>query len=490
MRKVTFLILIGLLVASFGIASAQETLTISFWGNVQEYAEGGSDNAAWEASYNLINQWAEERGVAVEFISQPIDGIYDRVRTQLISGTLADIVAIYPANAFLEGNLDLLVDLTPYMSQPNPYGSFDTWADEFWYDQSVGLRDTAIPSDEVYFVGNSLPTNIGQLVVYYNNDIFTEQGLSVPTTLTELLSTCDTLNAAGITPMFNDGTGPFYGWYTLPIVESMYAPITAEILSAWGVEDGPFAVTSEMLAWAIQNGVLSGSNEYVQEGARLMNELATRCWNSDWQAPDTSVDYFLTNRTAMTINGFWMLGLYGNPDETTFDFGTFAFPTIDAESSALATLPFARRWGGVEGGEIGNSYMIPATTEANGRLDLAVDLLQYLTARSTNDQWCATQPMPCIPPDQPVSEVVTDPEDQRELFGFYNPPMTVDLAVRGIGDPTPDGVLNRLFMTYSSGSITLEELGQQVQVEWERWAERAIIDNGWDTSAWPAAPAS
>ncbi|MCU0513580.1 MAG: ABC transporter substrate-binding protein, partial [Anaerolineae bacterium] len=455
MRKVHLLVCIGLLLASFGMASGQETLTISFWGNVQEYAAGGSDNAAWEASYNLINEWAAEKGVTVEFISQPIDGIYDRIRTQLISGTLPDVVAMYPSNSFLQGNLDLLVDLTPYMSQPNPYGSFATWGEEFWYDQKVGLRDTAIPAGQVYFVGNSLPTNIGQLVIFYNNDIFTEQGLSVPTSLTELLATCDTLTAAGITPMFNDGTGPFFGWYTLPIVESLYAPISTTILDAWGVADAPFAVTSEMLAWAVQNGVLSGSNDYVLEGARIMNELATRCWNSDWQSPDASVDYFLTGRTAMTINGFWMLGLYGGSDEMTFDYGTFAFPTIDTASSPLATLPFARRWGGVEGGEIGNSYMIPATTAASGRLELAIDLLQYLTARSTNDQWCASQPMPCIPPDESVTEVVTDPVAQRELFGFYNPTMSNDLAIRGIGDPTPDGVLNRLFMTYNSDTITL-----------------------------------
>lgn len=491
MRKSVLWLCLVVLLLSVSVVSAQDqTLTISFWGNVDEYEAGGSDNAAWEAAYNLINDWAEMKGVKVEFISQPIDGIYDRVRTQLISGTLADVVAIYPSNSFLNGNLDLMVDLTPYMSQPNPYGTFDTWGQEFWYDQNVGLRDTAIPSGQVYFVGNSLPSNIGQLVIYYNNDVFAEQGLQIPTTFAELLATCDTLSAAGITPMFNDGTGPFFGWYTLPIVEGLYAPITEKILSAWGVEDAPFAVTGEMLAWAVQNGVLSGSDEYVLESARIMNELATRCWNSDWQAPDTSVDYFLTNRTAMTINGFWMLGLYGGSEDMTFDFGTFAFPLITEESSPLATLPFVRRWGGVEGGEIGNSLMIPATTAANGKLDLAIDMLQYLTARSTNDQWCATQPMPCIPKDQSVDEVITDPAQQRELFGFYNPPMSNDTAIRGIGDPTPDGVFNRLFMTYNSGSITLEELGQQVQTEWERWAERAIIDNGWDTSTWPAAPAS
>lgn len=491
MRKLGFLVCIVVLLMSFGFATAQEqSLTISFWDNVDKYEQGGSDNAAWEASYNLIKEWSAQTGVTVEFISQPVDGIYDRIRTQLISGTLPDVVAMYPSNSFLQGNLDLLVNLTPYMAEKNPYGAFDTWGEEFWYDQSVGLRDTAIPAGEVYFVGNSLPSNIGQLVIYFNADAFAAAGVERPETFADLLNVCDTLKASGMTPMFNDATGAQFGWYTLPIVESLLSPITTDIVTAWGVPDAPFAVTAEMTAWAIQNGVLSGSNEYVLESARIMNELATRCWNTDWQAPDTSVDYFLTKRTAMTHNGFWALGLYGGSPERDFEFGTFAFPLITEESSPLATLPYVRRWGGTEGGEIGNSFMIPATTEANGKLDLAVDLLQFLTARSTNDQWCASQPMPCIPKDQAVADVITDPVEQEQLYGFYNPPMSNDTAIRGIGDPTSEGVYNRLFSTYNSGSISLEEFGAQLQTEWERWAQRAIIDNGWDTAQWPAAPAS
>lgn len=492
MRKPVLWLCLVVLLLSVGVVSAQDqTLTISFWGNVDEYAAGGSDNAAWEAAYNLINDWADMRGVQVEFISQPVDGIYDRVRTQLISDTLPDVVAVYPNSTYLEGNLDLLVNLTPYMSQPNPYGSMPSWSEEFWYDQSVGLRDAAIPAGEIYFVGNSLSSNIGQLVIFYNADTFAAAGVERPETFEELLGVCDALQAQDIVPMFNDATGPWLSWYALPMIESLFAPIGQEILAAWGAEDGPFAVSEEMHAWAIQNGVLSGDNPYVLETARLMNELASRCWNTDWQAPDTSVDYFLTQRTAMTNQGFWAVSMYGDSPERTFEYGTFALPVVTTESSTLVSdPPVYRRWGGTEGGEIGNSFMIPATTEANGRLDLAVDMLQYLTARSTNDQWCALQPMPCVPADQPIDEVLTDPLDQQHLYGFYNPPMSRETAVRGIGDPTSEGVFLRLFATYASGSITLEELGAQLQVEWERWAERMIVERGWDTSVWPAAPSA
>jgi ABC-type glycerol-3-phosphate transport system substrate-binding protein len=269
--------------------------------------------------------------------------------------------------------------------------------------------------------------------------------------------------------------------------------VTQEMVNAWGLTDGFGIVTEPMMVWAIKNDVLTGSNPYVLEVARLMKELKVRCWNEDWQAADSTVDYFLTERVGMTHNGFWMLPTFIESPDRDFDFGTFVFPLITSESSELATLDTVRRWGGVEGGEIGNSFMIPQTTVDNGKLALALDLLQYLTARPTNDQWCEPQFPPCIPKDQPVAEVISDPVEQEQLYGFYNPPMAADTAVRYIGnsDWTPDGVFLRLFDLYATEQISLEEFGTQLDAEYERWADKSIVDHpDWDMSTWPAAPAS
>ena len=493
-RLAIFLILVLALVP---VAHAQDQpveLTVSFWGSVDEYEQGLSNNRPWEATFNLIKQWDEMRDdVTVTFISQPIDGIYDRIRTQLISGTLPDVVAIYPANSFLDGNLDLVVNLTPYMSEKDPYGQFDTWKEEFWYDQNLGLRDTAIPAGEVYFVGNSLPTNIGQLVMYYNIGDFDKAGITTrPETFDELMQACDALKAQDITPIFADAAAsPTLGWFSSWMGEQLLDPIVLKMVNAWGVQEGFGVVTEEMMTWAIHTGVLRGDDPHVLEIARLMNEMQDRCWNEDWQAADTTVDYFLTERVAMTHNGFWMLPLFIESPDRNFDFGTFVFPLITSASSDLATVSTVRRWGGVEGGEIGNSFMIPQTTADNGKLAQAIDLLQFLTARTTNDEWCTTQFPPCIPPGQPVDEVLTDPVVQQEVYGFYNPPMSQETAIRGIGssDWTPDGVFLRLFQLYATDGITLEEFGSQLQGEYERWAERELVDHpDWDTTKWPAAP--
>jgi hypothetical protein len=289
--------------------------------------------------------------------------------------------------------------------------------------------------------------------------------------------------------MFADAAGgPYLGWYSSWMGEQLLDPITQNIISAWGVEDGFSVVTEQMIAWAITNDVMQGTDPLLLELARLMKEMKDRCWNEDWQAADSTVDYFLTKRTAMTHNGFWMLPQYIESPDRDFEFGTFVFPVINAESSELAVLDTVRRWGGVEGGEIGNSFFIPQTTADNGKLELALDLLQFLTARTTNDQWCEPQFPPCVPKDQPIEEVLTDPIVQEQVYGFYNPTMSVETAVRGIGnsDWTPDGVFLRLFDLYATDGLTLEEFGAQLDAEYQRWAEKAIIDHPeWDTAAWP-----
>ncbi len=69
----------------------------------------------------MIKQWATDHpNVKVTFISQPIDGVYDRIRTQLISGTLPNLVVMYLTDQMLNGNLDLVYNLTDDLGKKNP----------------------------------------------------------------------------------------------------------------------------------------------------------------------------------------------------------------------------------------------------------------------------------------------------------------------------------------------------------------------------------
>lgn len=492
-RKFLTLVVLVLMLLPFVVHAQDELsgeLTVSFWGNVDAYEQGNSDNRPWQAVYDLIKEWDEMHpNVTVTFISQPIDGIYDRVRTQLISGTLPDLVAMYPTDQMLEGNLDLVYNLTDDLAKKNPYGSFDTWQQEFWYDLNIGTRSPAIPAGQVYFVGNSLPSNIGQMVIYYNKTDFATAGISEkPETFADLINACTALRDKGLTPLFADAaSGPSLSWFSSWIGEQMLDPVVQQIADAFGVPNENNFITEEMMAWAVSKGVLTGDNPYVLETARLMKDLQSNCFNEDWQAADSTVDYFLTKKVSMIHNGFWVIPQYAEADRD-FDFGSFVFPLITKDSSDLATVDQVRRWGGLEGGEVGDSFFIPTTTVDNGKLPLALDLLQYITARPSNDKWCEPQFPPCVPRDQDINDVITDPVVADEVYGFYNPPMSPDTIVRGIGnsDWTPDGVFLRLLNLYMADNLTIEDFGTQLQDEYSRWAESTIVDHpNWDMANWP-----
>ncbi len=495
LNRLSLIVFIICMLAVAGGIQAQDELqgeiTLSFWGNVAEYESHTSANLPWQATYDLIQEWsAKHPKVTINWVSQPTDGIYNRLRTQLISGTLPDLVAAYADKDMLSGNLDLLYNLADDMAKPDPYGSAATWADEFWVSdlRVSGWAAPGMEEGSVYVIGNTSTTNLGQVVVYYNKQAFADAGVAAfPQTFDQLISACDALKANGQAGYFADATsGPSIHWLMVDLSEQLRDPIIRSIEKAWGVADGFQVLTDEMLAWAVTNDVLRGDSPYVTEVARLIKEMSQHCWNEDWTAPEATVNYFLAGRTAMVQQGFWTLRPYTDAPERDFDFGTFVLPLVTKDSSEYATSATVRRWGGLEGGEIGNAFFIPQTTVDKGTLPIVLDLLQFLTARPTNDQWCDVQWPPCVRPGQSIDDVVADPKVREQVYGFFNPVMTVDTANRGMNYGPDSDTFRRLLDLYLADSISLDEFGSQLQDAYVRWAEMAVPTHSeWNTESWP-----
>jgi multiple sugar transport system substrate-binding protein len=86
----------------------------------------------------------------------------------------------------------------------------DIWTkavDEGWV--SPDLRDSYTVDGEQYCV----PMNIAYWVMYYNKDIFAEQGLEEPTTWAELDAIATQLSGAGITPYYQTSTLFTFQWF-------------------------------------------------------------------------------------------------------------------------------------------------------------------------------------------------------------------------------------------------------------------------------------
>ena len=467
-------------------------ISVSLWATVDALEADPTVGGTWGDVYRLIKEWhVAHPDVTINWVSFPEgDARVPTMNTQLLGGTLPDLVGGYSDPGFqfeIAGNTDLFYDLSADLAKPNPYGSETTWKDELVVDPRQFNENVAIPEDKVFFLGNATPTAMAAEVFYYNIDMFEEAGIdSTPKTWAELMATFQTLEDAGITPMFVNGATQLWNmeWNVQLLEDQLNDPVIRQINEAWG-KDPNNTPDAEMMTWAITNGVMRADSAASLEIFRLLKEMS-QYWNEDWAAPE-ELDYFLNGRTATYHWGSWDLSRYNKAPERTFRIGAFAFPKVTEESSPEANDNPARRFGKAEGGDLGSSFFIPMTTVERGNLPIALDLLQYLTARPTNDKWCTVQYPPCIAKGQTVADVVSDPEAIQLLNAFFDPLVTPETAGRQLNYPAgAQDARMRLAVEYLQDRLTIEEFGSQVQAEFERLAEQAIVEHPeWDTANWP-----
>ena len=120
-----------------------------------------------------------------------------------------------------------------------------------------------------------------------------------------------------------------------------------------------------------------------------------------------------------------LMGIYSSDPNMTFDWGSFYLPAMqDGET--------ARRLGNSGAGQGSQYLFIPKTTVDNGKLELARDLLYYVTSPSSMEYWCSKQSIPCFTPGTPLEEVIHDDPQKLERYrGFLEPP-TVNNMVSGL----------------------------------------------------------
>ncbi len=467
-------------------------IAVSLWATVDALEADPTVGGSWGDVYRLIKKWqAGHPDVKINWVSFPEgDARNSTMNTQLLGGTLPDLVGGYAdpgAKLSIAGHLDLFYDLSADLAKPNPYGSAPTWKEELVVAPRQFNDNVAIPEDKVFFLGNATPTAIASEVFYYNKDMFAKAGItSTPKTWTELMATFKKLKDAGLTPMFVNGASQLWNmeWNVQLLEDQLNDPVIRATNQAWD-KDRNTTPNIEMMTWAITNGVMRADSPASLNIFRLLKEMS-QYWNSDWAAPEET-DYFLAGRAATYHWGSWDLSRYHKDPERTFNISAFAFPKVTKESSPYASDGPPRRFGRAEGGDIGSAFFIPKTTVDRGSLPIAVDLLQYLTARPTNDEWCGVQYPPCIPKGKAVADVVSDPKEVELLSAFFDPPVTPETAGRQLNYPAGlQDARMRLAVEYLQDRLTLEEFGKQLQAEFERTAKQAITEHPeWDAAKWP-----
>ena len=163
-----------------------------------------------------------------------------------------------------------------------------------------------------------LPYSVAAASVIYNVQIFEDNGISVPTTWDELIAACETLEAAGITPIYSTYKEPWtvgQGLFDYTVGGSIDVADFYEQMNELGTEVGPDSPVSFQKT-------LHDPVERMVELAEYSNENAASRGYGDGNVA------FAKGEAAMYLQGPWALGEIAKtaPD---LELGTFPLPVTD-----------------------------------------------------------------------------------------------------------------------------------------------------------------
>ena len=253
----------------------------------------------------LAKQFEAETGVHVDFQIIPSDQYFNVLETKLETG--GEGIDIFGGQS---GKTDIKLQL-------NVEKNAVPLTDEEWVKRMNPLSVEQVSLDGVTYGLTIWDTVGGSWVLVYNKAIFADNGLSVPTTYAEFAAACQTLQDAGITPIYE----PFAdGWHhVLWFLEmgSVYEAANPGLANALNANQSTFAADPTMLTALTQLkemydtgyfGADALSNEYVNTEAAL-----------------ASGEY------AMTVYGFGLPSAIHKayPDVPEDNFGYFLIPLAD-----------------------------------------------------------------------------------------------------------------------------------------------------------------
>ncbi|MBK8020752.1 MAG: extracellular solute-binding protein [Chloroflexi bacterium] len=279
MRKLPLFLVLILVAAAFSSVSAQDEVTLEFWGGWT-----GPDGAIMQ---QLVDQYsAENPNVNVNLTVQAWSPLFDSFIAAASAGESPDIMAMHPQETAMFINLGLIKPIDEIIAASEVFQQ-DAYVQKAW--------DLQFYQGQMY----AFPFDLGVHGLFYNVDLFEEAGLSGPPTNAE-----EFLEAARLLTKDANGNHPgdanfdpanivqyavnmqtnhhaFYQWYAL------YGQLGGQLLSEDGMEC-VMDIDKATQAW-----------EWLQDLVYV-----------HYAAPQGQTDYardFLTGRTAMLIDGPWQI---------------------------------------------------------------------------------------------------------------------------------------------------------------------------------------
>ncbi|MBC6954940.1 MAG: ABC transporter substrate-binding protein [Chloroflexi bacterium] len=364
MRKLTVSLLLIVLLALFGVASAQDVVTLEFWGGWT-----GPDGAIMQ---KLVDQYnAENPGVHVNLTVQQWSPLFDAFIAAASAGTSPDIMAMHPQETAMFINLGLIDPVEDIVAASEVFQK-DAYVQKAW--------DLQFYDGTMY----ALPFDLGVHGLFYNVDMFEEAGIeAAPTNAEEFLEAARllTIDANGLHPG-DEGFDPanivryainmhtnhhaFYQWYAL------YNQLGGQLFS----EDG--------MSCAMDLDKAAQAWKWLQDLVYV-----------HYAAPQGQTDYardFISGRTAMLIDGPWQIPAMIAAEADGLNWATAPYPTIFDQPAV---------WGS------GHDFTFPTYADPEKR-DEAIAFIEWLGANSFD--WLESGQLP-------IRNDIIESEEFAELKG-------------------------------------------------------------------------
>jgi ABC-type glycerol-3-phosphate transport system substrate-binding protein len=448
--------------------------TITLEGPNQWTQSGSSFGAPWN---QLVANFKKATGITVNTDVLPLASFSQTEATQLAAGTA-------PALVFNQATYQpyMVVHLQNYLKQPNPFVPGNkTWLSEFnskYYGPNIA--SVVDPDGNLDYI----PLNLVGIGLFYNKQAFAKAGVQAPiSTVSDLMSACSKLKAAGYIPLAGDDSVINVAWPT----SVLFSMLTTTQQASWnhftasGAVGSNPTITTKDLTWAIATGKLKATQPQTTAFLTTMKQLFQNCVTPDWSGvtglsgDGVGLPQFESGKAAMAWGvDFGYQTIAGN---SSFPIGNMPFPTVTKATTPVSVNAPAEYGLSVNG----TSYMIPAKTTGKS-LEAAILFLQYVTSPQGGKAWLAeTGGIPSI---ASLPSPSTTASFAQGAWGKTPkvaappslPPPSYDVA--------PGVTLLQAFEGYLLGTQSLSQEEAYLQNLWDQAAQYNVQYSGWGNQAW------
>jgi len=297
MKKLILITVLVMSMVALGSVAihAQENVTLTYM---------TSQGWVFDSEMALGQQFEEETGIQIDYQVIPADQYFTVLRTRLNSGEAPDIFGGQSGVSDLVLQYDVEKNAVDLSDEP--------WASQL--DPLVAAQSTV--NGRLY--GLTLwATTATTWVVNYNQTIFDDLGLSVPTTYDEFRTVCQTLLDAGIQPIYEPFSDGWHHVLWFPELGPRYEQVTPGLAAELNANEATFADNPTMLT------VLEQFKELYDMGCFGQNAL------SDTYSNATSV--LASGDAAMIVANltFPQQVEADYPEVSADTFGQFVIPLAD-----------------------------------------------------------------------------------------------------------------------------------------------------------------